>query len=90
MSFFVHRFTSIHWCNTNFKNRSKIFEDASKKGSVIVQGLEEIVVQSKEAVLRIMQEGSQKRKTAATMMNAMSSRSHTIFTITVGFPVLYP
>ena len=50
---------------------------------MIVQGLEEIVVQSKEAVLRIMQEGSQKRKTAATMMNAMSSRSHTIFTITV-------
>ena len=82
MSFFLHCFTSIHWCKTIY-NCSKIFEDASKKGSVIVQGLEEIVVQSKEAVLRIMQEGSQKRKTAATMMNAMSSRSHTIFTITV-------
>ena len=62
---------------------SKIFEDSSKKGSVIVQGLEEIVVQSKESVLRILQEGSLKRQTAATKMNASSSRSHTIFTITV-------
>ena len=62
---------------------SKIFEDSSKKGSVIVQGLEEIVVKSKDEVLRILEEGSMKRQTAATKMNAQSSRSHTIFTITV-------
>ena len=63
--------------------RSKIFEDSAKKGSVIVQGLEERVVKTKEQVLRIMEEGSLKRTTAATKMNASSSRSHTIFTITV-------
>ena len=62
---------------------SKIFEDSAKKGSVIVQGLEEKVVQSKESVLKILEEGSLKRQTAATKMNASSSRSHTIFTITV-------
>lgn len=62
---------------------SKIFEDSAKKGSVIVQGLEERVVKSKESVLKILEEGSMKRQTAATKMNASSSRSHTIFTITV-------
>ena len=62
---------------------SKIFEDSNKKGSVIVQGLEEIVVHDKESVLRILEEGSTNRQTAATKMNATSSRSHTIFTITV-------
>eukprot|EP00094_Tigriopus_californicus_P006624 TCALIF_06379-PA protein Name:"Similar to kif11 Kinesin-like protein KIF11 (Xenopus tropicalis)" AED:0.16 eAED:0.13 QI:0/0.84/0.64/0.92/0.76/0.85/14/257/1084 len=61
----------------------KIFEDSAKKGSVIVHGLEERVVQTKEQVLRILEEGSLKRTTAATKMNASSSRSHTIFTITV-------
>ncbi len=50
---------------------------------MIVQGLEEVVVKTKDEVLRIMQEGSLKRTTAATRMNATSSRSHTIFTITV-------
>ena len=50
---------------------------------MIVQGLEERVVTSENQVLRILEEGSHKRTTAATKMNASSSRSHTIFTITV-------
>ena len=41
---------------------------------MIVQGLEEIVVKSKDEVLRILEEGSLKRQTAATKMNATSSR----------------
>ena len=47
------------------------------------QGLEEVVVESKHEVLRILEEGSLRRTTAATKMNASSSRSHTVFTITV-------
>ena len=31
----------------------------------------------------ILERGSEKRKTAETMMNAHSSRSHTVFTVTV-------
>ena len=31
----------------------------------------------------ILEKGSMKRQTAETMMNATSSRSHTVFTITV-------
>ena len=50
---------------------------------MIVQGLEEAHVQNKAEVYKILEKGSAKRKTAATLMNAHSSRSHTVFTVTV-------
>ena len=34
-------------------------------------------------VYKILERGSAKRRTAATLMNAHSSRSHTVFTVTV-------
>ena len=49
----------------------------------LVQGLEEMQVQGKKEVYTILERGSKKRQTAATLMNAHSSRSHTIFTVTV-------
>lgn len=61
----------------------RIFDDVAKKGSVIVQGLEEIPVKCKSDVYRLLAKGQDRRKTAATLMNAQSSRSHTIFTILV-------
>ena len=63
--------------------RLRLFEDSTRKGSVIVQGLEEALVQNKAEVYKILEKGSAKRKTAATLMNAHSSRSHTVFTVTV-------
>ncbi|XP_076291739.1 kinesin-like protein Klp61F [Lasioglossum baleicum] len=61
----------------------RIFEDSTKKGAVIVNGLEEVTIYNKSDVYTILQKGSEKRQTAATLMNANSSRSHTIFSITV-------
>uniref|UniRef100_A0A8D9EXZ5 Kinesin-like protein KIF11 n=1 Tax=Cacopsylla melanoneura TaxID=428564 RepID=A0A8D9EXZ5_9HEMI len=61
----------------------RLFEDSARKGSVIIQGLEEKAVHNKDEVYKILEKGSQKRQTAATLMNAHSSRSHTIFTITI-------
>ncbi|XP_076659137.1 kinesin-like protein Klp61F [Halictus rubicundus] len=61
----------------------RIYEDSTKKGAVIVNGLEEVTVYNKSDVYKILQTGSEKRQTAATLMNANSSRSHTIFCITV-------
>ncbi|KAG8231241.1 hypothetical protein J437_LFUL005915 [Ladona fulva] len=61
----------------------RIFEDVTKKGSVILQGLEEITVHDKNDVYQILTKGSMKRQTAATLMNAHSSRSHTVFSITI-------
>uniref|UniRef100_A0A182KAR0 Kinesin motor domain-containing protein n=1 Tax=Anopheles christyi TaxID=43041 RepID=A0A182KAR0_9DIPT len=61
----------------------RIFDDVQKKGSVIVQGLEEIPVHSKDDVYKLLAKGQERRKTASTLMNAQSSRSHTIFSIIV-------
>ena len=61
----------------------RIFDDPARKGSVIIPGLEEIVVQNKSEVYKILQKGADKRQKASTLMNSQSSRSHSIFTITV-------
>ncbi|RWS20335.1 kinesin-like protein KIF11, partial [Leptotrombidium deliense] len=63
--------------------RLKIYDDPVKKGSVIISGLEEINVHTKAQIYEILRKGSEKRQTAATLLNACSSRSHTIFSVTV-------
>ena len=64
-------------------SKLRLFEDSTKKGSVIIQGLEEVQVKNKSEVHLLLEKGSAKRKTAETLMNANSSRSHTVFTVTV-------
>lgn len=61
----------------------KLYEDTSKRGSVIIHGLEEVTVRNKTEVYKILEKGSERRQTAATLMNANSSRSHTVFSITI-------
>src|SRR5437764_2987829 len=58
----------------------KIFDD---KNSVVVRGMEESYIKSGADGVRLLQEGSIKRQVAATKCNDLSSRSHTVFTITV-------
>ena len=42
------------------------------QGSHVIQGLEDVVVHSKDAVYSILERGTQRRQTAATQMNATS------------------
>ncbi|XP_046642595.1 kinesin-like protein KIF11 [Daphnia pulicaria] len=60
-----------------------LYDDTTKKGSVIIRGMEEVTVHNINEVYSILAKGSLKRQKAATLMNAHSSRSHTIFSITV-------
>ncbi|KAI9171678.1 Kinesin-like protein bimC [Paramyrothecium foliicola] len=62
----------------------KIYEDASKRGhfSTIVQGMEEKHIKTAAEGIKVLQGGSVKRQVAATKCNDLSSRSHTVFTIT--------
>ena len=69
--------------DSNEAEKLRIFDDPNRKGSVIIPGLEEIVVKNKSEVYKIMQKGAEKRQKASTLMNSQSSRSHSIFTITV-------
>ncbi|KAK7739905.1 Kinesin-related motor protein [Cytospora paraplurivora] len=63
----------------------KIFDDLSKKGhmSTMVQGVEERHITNAAEGIARLQEGSLRRQVAATKCNDLSSRSHTVFTITI-------
>ncbi|EJD06038.1 kinesin-domain-containing protein [Fomitiporia mediterranea MF3/22] len=60
----------------------KIFDDSSKRG-VFIQGLEETPVKDFNDALALLAKGSQRRQIAATKFNDHSSRSHSVFSITV-------
>ncbi|KAJ0978474.1 hypothetical protein J5N97_013948 [Dioscorea zingiberensis] len=71
---------------------SKLSDDKSKKpialmedgkGGVLVRGLEEEIVSSAGEIYKILDKGSAKRRTAETLLNKQSSRSHSIFSITI-------
>ena len=62
----------------------KIFDEASSgKHGVLIQGLEEIAVKDSRDALALLVKGSERRQIAATNFNEHSSRSHSIFTVTV-------
>ncbi|KAH8883644.1 kinesin-domain-containing protein [Thozetella sp. PMI_491] len=63
----------------------KIFDDNSRKGhsATVVQGMEERHITNAADGLKWLQEGSVRRQVAATKCNDLSSRSHTVFTITL-------
>ena len=49
----------------------------------MIHGLEELQVHSKDEVYAILEQGRAKRQTASTLLNAQSSRSHSVFSVTV-------
>ncbi|KAL8348150.1 hypothetical protein RB598_001458 [Gaeumannomyces tritici] len=63
----------------------RIYDDNSRKGhsTTVVQGMEERHITSAAEGIKRLQEGSVRRQVAATKCNDLSSRSHTVFTITV-------
>ena len=69
---------------------ASVEDDSTKKlrlledrGSVVVHGLEEVIVRSAAEIYQVLDRGSAKRRTAATLLNNRSSRSHSVFTITI-------
>lgn len=71
--------------STDDNVKLKIFDDNNKKGhsATLVQGMEERHLKSATQGIQLLSEGSHKRQVAATKCNDLSSRSHTVFTITV-------
>ena len=55
----------------------------SENGGVEVAGLEEVTIESADELLELLGQGLQNRVTAHTAMNAVSSRSHCIGTISL-------
>nr|XP_015832172.2 kinesin-like protein KIF11 isoform X2 [Nothobranchius furzeri] len=63
--------------------RLLIFDDPRNKRGVVVKGLEEVTVHNKDEVYQILEWGAAKRRTASTLMNSYSSRSHSVFSVTI-------
>lgn len=72
-------------CAADDSVKLKIFDDNSKKGqtTTMVQGMEECHLKTYREGIQLLRSGSHKRQVAATKCNDLSSRSHTVFTITV-------
>ena len=60
------------------------------QSSIMVKGMDEIYIKSAFEGLQLLTEGSLKRKVAATKCNDLSSRSHTIFTVTTNIAQVDP
>ncbi|KAL2250547.1 kinesin-like protein KIN-5B [Sesamum indicum] len=69
--------------STEDKQKKPISLMEDGKGSVIVRGLEEEAVYSANEIYSLLERGAARRRTADTLLNKRSSRSHSIFTITV-------
>ncbi|RCI12357.1 hypothetical protein L249_0216 [Ophiocordyceps polyrhachis-furcata BCC 54312] len=63
------------------ETRLKMFDDAARKTTVI-QGMEERHIADAAQGLRVLRQGSVRRQVAATKCNDLSSRGHTVFTVT--------
>ncbi|KAF3442909.1 hypothetical protein FNV43_RR16827 [Rhamnella rubrinervis] len=72
-------------CSRSTEDRQKkpisLMEDG--RGCVIVRGLEEEAVYSVNEIYTLLERGASKRRTADTLLNKHSSRSHSVFSITI-------
>lgn len=62
-------------------NKLQLMEDG--KGGVLVRGLEEVIVMNAAEVFPLLERGTAKRRTAETLLNKQSSRSHCVFSVTI-------
>ncbi|XP_042464696.1 kinesin-like protein KIN-5A [Zingiber officinale] len=72
------------------KNKKPIALMEDGKSGVLVRGLEEEVVYTAGEIYKILDKGSAKRRTAETLLNKQSSRSHSIFSITIHIKEITP
>ncbi|KAK7404642.1 hypothetical protein VNO78_05597 [Psophocarpus tetragonolobus] len=72
---------TLRFVDDKFKKPIALMEDG--KGGVFVRGLEEEIVRTANEIYKILEKGSSKRRTAETLLNKQSSRSHSIFSITI-------
>ncbi|TYZ58965.1 hypothetical protein PybrP1_001825, partial [[Pythium] brassicae (nom. inval.)] len=63
---------------------SKVALRETESGEVLVTGAAEEPVQDADECLRLLERGTLCRTTGSTLMNAHSSRSHAIFTVSMG------
>ena len=69
--------------SSDASDRLQMFDGPRNKRGVIIKGLEEITVHNKDQVYQTLEKGAAKRTAVATLMNAYSSRSHSVFSVKI-------
>lgn len=64
------------------KDRPLVHIATDAKDSVVVRGQEEIIVRTAADIFQLLDQGTAKRRTEKTLLNAQSSRSHSVFCVT--------
>lgn len=64
-----------------FSRKVRIFDESGK--GVTIHGMEEVYVRTAAEGLKVLEDGSFRRQVATTKYNDRSSRSHSVFTITL-------
>ena len=70
--------------NKEFLSLVSSFELLYLQG-VLINNLTEVTVRNRNEVYALLKKGAERRRTAATLMNMNSSRSHSVFTVSVLF-----
>lgn len=68
----------------NEDNKQDLHVREDNKGNTVIIGATEIECETLDEVMSLLESGSAARHTGATNMNEHSSRSHSIFTLTIG------
>ncbi|KAH3886113.1 hypothetical protein DPMN_010114 [Dreissena polymorpha] len=68
----------------NVDNKPDLHVREDDKGNTVIIGAKEVECENLDDVMSLLESGSAARHTGATNMNEHSSRSHSIFTITIG------
>ncbi|KAF5287491.1 hypothetical protein FQA39_LY04119 [Lamprigera yunnana] len=63
--------------------RIRIYESQRNKGIVVIQGVEEVPVNTDYDVFKLLKKGQERRHMLSTLVNEHSGRAHTIFTMMV-------
>ncbi|KAI9219731.1 P-loop containing nucleoside triphosphate hydrolase protein [Blastocladiella britannica] len=63
------------------ESRADVAIREDRDGNIVIQGVEQIVCQTKEDILGLLEKGSMARTVGETNMNNASSRSHAIFSL---------
>ncbi|XP_055530978.1 chromosome-associated kinesin KIF4 [Wyeomyia smithii] len=69
--------------STKANREERVVDIRESNSQIVIPGLTEIVVNSAENTIEALMRGSQERAVGSTAMNAVSSRSHAIFTINI-------
>ena len=81
LELYNEKITDLLGCISEDQADHQLCEDG--RGGVVVRGLEDEIVKTSDEIFEVLEKGQARRRTAETKLNKESSRSHSVFTVTI-------